>query len=122
MPEFCTYTTEISEDPVAVTRPEYEASGGLPEDWREYLWQEAESREQAVSNHQKQRHVEYTATKPSPNPTPTELEAAYERGVTNGFNEAIYEVKRGEIDPQTYQRRNLNLTIRRRNSQSPETL
>jgi hypothetical protein len=50
-----------------------------------------------------------SATKPSKhpmtNPTPTELEAAYEKGVTAGFNEAIYEVKRGEIDPQTYKLR-----------------
>jgi hypothetical protein len=29
----------------------------------------------------------------------------YEEGVTAGFNEAIYEVKRGEIDPQTYKLR-----------------
>jgi hypothetical protein len=29
----------------------------------------------------------------------------YERGVTDGFDEAIYEVKRGEIDPQTYVRK-----------------
>jgi hypothetical protein len=46
--------------------------------------------------------------KPTPNPTlehSTELEAAYEKGVTAGFNEAIYEVKRGEIDPQTYKLR-----------------
>jgi hypothetical protein len=34
-----------------------------------------------------------------------ENESAYERGVTAGFDEAIYEVKRGEIDPQTYQRK-----------------
>ena len=32
-------------------------------------------------------------------------DAAYERGVTRGFDEAIYEVKRGEIDPQTYVRK-----------------
>jgi hypothetical protein len=31
-----------------------------------------------------------------------QIEAAYEKGVTAGFNEAIYEVKRGEIDPKTY--------------------
>lgn len=31
--------------------------------------------------------------------------AQYERGVAAGFDEAIYEVKRGEIDPQTYQRK-----------------
>ena len=31
--------------------------------------------------------------------------AAYERGVTDGFDEAVYEVKRGEIDPQTYVRK-----------------
>tara|TARA_R110000796_G_scaffold101244_1_gene209974 strand:+ start:935 stop:1177 length:243 start_codon:yes stop_codon:yes gene_type:complete len=30
--------------------------------------------------------------------------AQYERGVSAGFDEAIYEVKRGEIDPATYQR------------------
>ena len=29
----------------------------------------------------------------------------YDAGVTAGFDEAIYEVKRGEIDPQTYQRK-----------------
>ena len=29
----------------------------------------------------------------------------YEQGVTAGFDEAIYEVKRGEIDPQTYERK-----------------
>jgi hypothetical protein len=40
-------------------------------------------------------------------PKQKELEAAYEKGVTAGFNEAIYEVKRGEIDPQTYQIANL---------------
>jgi hypothetical protein len=34
-----------------------------------------------------------------------ENKSAYERGVTAGFDEAIYEVKRGEIDPQTYQRK-----------------
>jgi hypothetical protein len=33
------------------------------------------------------------------------IDAAYERGVTAGFDEAIHEVKRGEIDPQTYQRK-----------------
>jgi len=33
------------------------------------------------------------------------LQAAYDRGVTHGFDEAIHEVRRGEIDPQTYQRK-----------------
>lgn len=32
-------------------------------------------------------------------------EHAYNMGVAHGFDEAIYEVKRGEIDPQTYQRK-----------------
>ena len=32
-------------------------------------------------------------------------EPTYEQGVTAGFDEAIYEVKRGEIDPQTYDRK-----------------
>ena len=30
---------------------------------------------------------------------------SYELGVTHGFDEAICEVRRGEIDPQTYQRK-----------------
>ena len=32
------------------------------------------------------------------------MSAEYERGVTAGFDEAIYEVNRGEIDPKTYER------------------
>tara|TARA_R110000851_G_scaffold158492_1_gene301506 strand:- start:283 stop:423 length:141 start_codon:yes stop_codon:yes gene_type:complete len=34
-----------------------------------------------------------------------ELTKAYELGVTHGFDEAINEVKRGEINPLTYQRK-----------------
>jgi hypothetical protein len=34
-------------------------------------------------------------------------EQTYDQGVAAGFDEAIYEVKRGEIDPQTYQRKTI---------------
>lgn len=60
MAEFCTYTTDADTDPVTITRKEYNAQGGLPEDWADYIWQEAESCEKAASMHE-QRHDEYMA-------------------------------------------------------------
>ena len=60
MSEFCTYTTNDNQDAAALTRTEFEALGGLPDDWSDYIWQEAESRQQAVLMHQ-QRHDEYMA-------------------------------------------------------------
>lgn len=62
MTEYCTFTTNLNSDPIAVTRPEFDAMGGLPADWADYIWQEAECREAATSMHE-QRHDEYMAEK-----------------------------------------------------------
>ena len=51
MTEFCTYTTDTNSDPVAVTREEYEAQGGLPDDWDNYIWQDARSKAHAIRMH-----------------------------------------------------------------------
>ena len=60
MTEYCTYTTDLNSDAIALTRAEFEAMGGLPDDWADYIWQEAETREIAVAMHH-QRHDEYMA-------------------------------------------------------------
>jgi hypothetical protein len=57
--EFCTYTTNADTDPVAMTRKEYDEKG-LPDDWSDYIWQEAESKGFAASMHE-QRHNEFMA-------------------------------------------------------------
>jgi hypothetical protein len=58
--EYCTYTTNEDQEPVAITRAEYDKAGGLPDDWDAYIWHEADSKGHAVERHD-QRHDEYMA-------------------------------------------------------------
>lgn len=51
MAEFLTFTTESNPDPVAVTRKEINAMGGMPDDWIDYIWQEASDKAEAEANH-----------------------------------------------------------------------
>jgi PHD/YefM family antitoxin component YafN of YafNO toxin-antitoxin module len=58
--EYCTYTTNEDQEPVAITRAEYDKAGGLPEDWEDYIWHDADSKGEAIERHD-QRHDEYMA-------------------------------------------------------------
>jgi hypothetical protein len=50
--EYCTYTTEENYTAVAITREEFNEAGDLPDDWSDYIWQRAESKEHAVEMHE----------------------------------------------------------------------
>ncbi len=59
MPKFYTYTTETNPEGVAVTEDEF-MRDGMPDDWMDYVVQEAPDPETAVTNHQ-QRLDEFMA-------------------------------------------------------------
>ena len=61
MTVFVTFTAETSQTPQVVTAEAYYAGEGLPKDWSDYIWQEADSAEIAVKMHDK-RLDEYNAS------------------------------------------------------------
>jgi hypothetical protein len=51
MTEYVTYTKDLDQRAIAMTRAEFDSAGGLPDGWDDYIWQHAETREAAVENH-----------------------------------------------------------------------
>jgi hypothetical protein len=51
MTEYVTFTKDLDQQPIAMTREEFRIAGGLPEGWDDYIWQHAESPEAACEAH-----------------------------------------------------------------------
>jgi len=73
MPRFVTFTTDTNEDVQLLTESEYR-TGGLPDDWAEYVWTDAPDRETACAMHD-QHMAEYEADVKSGRPIPHAYDA-----------------------------------------------